>query len=202
MPTFVLMQKYSVLIPAAGLSGRMGQPKAFLPWPGAKSLADAIIQNYLSDSCVKIVMVINDTLKQNPDKYSYLPIHPKVHFVVNHEPEKGRFSSIQIGLQSLSETYPVFLHNVDNPPPNKALISDMLKNLEDNAFLIPNYKLTNGHPLLMGDKVLAAIKNANENANLRDILSAYNGKIMPCEFPEILVNLNTMEEYEEFLKNF
>jgi CTP:molybdopterin cytidylyltransferase MocA len=197
----------------------MGLPKAFLPWPGAKSLADAIIQNYLSESCVKIVMVINDTLKQNPDKYSYLPIHPKVHFVVNHEPEKGRFSSIQIGLQSLAETYPVFLHNVDNPPPNKALISDMIKNLEDNAFLIPNYKLTNGHPLLMNTKILHEIRlthscppsadeerstfgEAAENLNLRDILSAYDGKIIPCDFPEVLVNLNTPEEYEEFLKNF
>ncbi|MBN2727904.1 MAG: NTP transferase domain-containing protein [Bacteroidales bacterium] len=193
------MQKYSVLIPAAGLSGRMGQSKAFLPYPSAKSLADAIIQNYLNENCVKIVLVLNKQDYHHPDKFNFFPVHPKVHVLLNPNAKKGRFTSIQTGLLSLSSQYPVFLHNVDNPPTPSALISDMLENLEDHAFLIPNYKLTNGHPLLMRDQVMEAIKNANENANLRDILSAFEGKIMPCEFPEVLVNLNTPEEYERFL---
>ena len=187
------MQKFSVLIPA------MGHPKAFLPWPGAKSMADAIIQNYLNENCVKIVVVLNERDYKDPNKFSFFPVHPKVHVLLNPNAEKGRFTSIQTGLLSLSPKYPVFLHNVDNPPPPSALISEMLNKLENSAFLIPAYKLTNGHPLLMNSNILSNIKEANENSNLRDILSVYEGKIMPCEFPEVLVNLNTPEEYDRFL---
>jgi len=75
----------------------------------------------------------------------------------------------------------------------------MLENLENHAFLIPRYQQTNGHPLLMNTEILQKVKKADENSNLRDILSAHEGKIMPCNIPNILVNLNTPEEYERFL---
>src|SRR5579875_3718483 len=91
------------VILAAGFSSRMGRDKALLPWPpvaegvpAANTFLGATIDLLLAYSELTIVVAGKNAPHITPVAYAH-----GAFLVVNREPERGQFSSLQVGLQEV-----------------------------------------------------------------------------------------------------
>jgi molybdenum cofactor cytidylyltransferase len=188
------------VILAAGESSRMGRDKALLPWPPDKdgTLLSASIRA-LSDHC-DLVLVVTGR--------NQAALEPVIYgcgaFVIgNPNPERGQFSSLQIGLQGLlsrgRDSAMVTL--VDRPPPSAGTLALLLKRFcarEHGIWaVVPEYQGKHGHPVLIGREMIEAFLKAPSTASARDIEHAHQHHLCYVQTEDAMVaaNLNTPADY-------
>ncbi len=185
----------SVVILAAGRSGRMGEPKFALKFNDEKIFLEEIVDQYLAFGCKEIVVVMNGDGKKLFDKLNLrLPGIAKI--VINHHPEYERFYSLKTGLNSLANSNYIFIHNIDNPFVDKGVLKLLLRSVSEFDYCHPAYNGRGGHPVILSEIVVKAIINEEDNRiTLRDYLQKFQGKRIEVDNDIILVNINTIEEY-------
>jgi molybdenum cofactor cytidylyltransferase len=184
------------LILAAGNSERMGFPKAFLQFDETKTFIDEIVNQYREFSCMKVCVVIN---KQSEVQISkLLPETQKyAQFLVNENPNRGRFSSIKIGLNHLSDSEAVFIQNIDNPFIGALLLQHLTDIILDFDYCIPTYENRGGHPILIKNSVVQKALSEPDETILKNFLQQFQVKKIAVDDPKILLNINTFEEYNQ-----
>lgn len=188
----------SVVILAAGKSSRMGLPKFALKFSDEHTFLEEIIYQYKKFGCQEIVVVLNEE-GTNILEGKYLPISNDVIIVKNNHPEWERFYSIKLGIKSLKEKYPVFIHNVDNPFVNHAVLTSLYNEYEKTDYVIPKHKRRGGHPILISEKIITAIKSEKKNdLVLSDFLNNYTKKVVQVADEKVLTNINTEVAYLKF----
>ncbi|MCD4695433.1 MAG: hypothetical protein K8S16_04250, partial [Bacteroidales bacterium] len=96
-----------------------------------------------------------------------------------------------------------FIHNVDNPFVNHCVLQLLFDQLGKGDFAVPVYKGKGGHPVLLSEKIITAIIAEKEHdLNLRDFLKDYSRQEVEVDDETVLVNINTMEEYGNYFKNY
>src|SRR5664279_3084748 len=91
------------VILAAGASTRMGRDKALLPWPPVIDGAPAVntflgaMIDLLQSQCDMVLVVAG----QNSEKLASVVDAHNAFLVANPKPERGQFSSMQIGLREV-----------------------------------------------------------------------------------------------------
>ena len=183
----------------------MGRDKALLPWPpnaaAAGTFLSAMIQ--LFDPYVDVVLVVAGANQQS--------IAPVVYanggsLVVNPDPARGQFSSLQVGLREVLNRGrdAAMITLVDRPPVSPATIQ-FLSDAFDEALLhskwavVPEYQRKHGHPILVGREMIEAFLRAPESSSAREVEHAHMEKIAyaPVEDPLIVLNIDTPEQYAE-----
>ncbi|PLX14054.1 MAG: hypothetical protein C0597_10630 [Marinilabiliales bacterium] len=189
---------YSAIILAAGKSERLGFPKLSLKYSDQYTFVEQIANEYNLFGCKEIIVVANQS------GYNYIKNHnlkfPKnIHLVINEYPEWHRFYSLKIGVKALRESHSVIVHNVDNPFVNRRVLDDLLKNINTTDYVIPEYENRGGHPFLISKKIVNDIKFVEENQiHLKEFLNQYAKLKVPVQHEEVLVNINTMDEYRKY----
>jgi molybdenum cofactor cytidylyltransferase len=196
------------LVLAAGDSTRMGIDKALLPWPPPSP-------NETSSSphtMLSAALLAFDPLTRfnfavagkNADAIATLVGACGAYLVRNPTPEKGQFSSLQIGLRAVldRDCNAAIITPVDCPP----LSASSLERLY-HAFLgaqtadfwavVPEHEGTHGHPLLASRELIDAFLKAPITGNAREVLRAHAHRVVYVPVPESLAKagLNTMEDY-------
>jgi len=192
----------SCIILAAGLSNRMGKKKPLLQFNDELTFLEKIVSVYKSWGIEKPVVVVNrDVLfKVNQLKSQWLE---DCKFVLNQYPDYGRFYSIKVGLEKVKYNSPVFIQNVDNPFVNQCILQLLFDQLAKDDFAVPVYKGKGGHPVLLSEKVITDIIAEKEHGlNLRDFLKDYSRQEVEVDDETVLVNINTMEEYGNYFRNY
>jgi len=182
----------------SGGSKRMGSEKSLLPFSESKSFVCHLIETYLSIQNVTVFVLVNcqnsHSIKQACKKFEH-----RVVFIENPNPEKGRFWSILTGLKRVKKGRGVFIQNIDNPNVSKHLLCAMVKNYQADSFLVPRFEGKNGHPLLLGAKL---VQELQENAGfVTDLKSFLNGKekhILITNERGVLANINSPAEYKKW----
>lgn len=188
------LRPFSVLIPAAGNSGRMGMPKLLLPFED-HTFCEEMVDRYFEAGAEKIVFVINQQLVADCEILQKR-MSMSLEFVVNDNPVLGRYRSVKIGLTCISRNIPCFLQNSDNPFINHKVLSDLLKESKPDHTVIPFFEKQPGHPVLIGENIIGSLIDcSNPDANLRTELEKYKIKPVAVSAPEILLNINTPEDY-------
>ena len=124
--------------------------------------------------------------------------------VVNPEPGRGQFSSLQVGLQEIlnrgSDAAMVTL--VDRPPVRMETIATLEAAFERATAhrkwaVIPEYQGQHGHPILLGREMMEAFLKAPETSTARDVEHEHQSEIeyVPLDDPLIALNVNTPEQY-------
>lgn len=187
-----------VLILAAGKSERMGIPKFLLKHPKGETFLAHLVTVYYQSGVGEIVVVVNTAdFKKYREHFIKLP--HGVRIVQNPSPEQGRMLSIRLGIQAFSKGKACFIHNIDNPFVDKVLFEQLLSHLKETDFVVPVYKGKGGHPILLSEKIMTMlIQPSNAYGDLRQVLNAFNSKRVEVEFSEVVLNLNTVEEYLTF----
>ncbi len=195
------------VILAAGQSSRMGHDKALLPWPKTdatnpvrpqSTLLSSSIQA-LSDDC-DLVLVIAGA---NADNLRPVVYACGADLVVNPAPDRGQFSSLQVGLQEVLNRGRdcAMVTLVDRPPlqPDTlaALVTAFASRPHGIWATVPEYQGVHGHPILIGREMIEEFLRAPVTSNARDVEHANQQRIAYFETADPLVttNLDTPEAY-------
>ena len=111
---------FTAVIPAAGNSGRMGSQKVLMPYGNGSGFAEHLTNCFSVYGCDPVVLIVNENFDSATLQAKNLII------VVNCHVEKGRSHSIHLGLQHVPEGSACFIHNIDNPFPESAVLSGLL----------------------------------------------------------------------------
>lgn len=184
------------LILAAGTSKRMKKLKPFLSYDENRTFLDKILFSFFTFGCQEAWIVLN---KQGMEQASGENYYKNVHLVMNEHPEKERFHSLQTGLKHIAENTPVFLHNADNPFISQITLEQLWNAYHANGVVIPEFIDKGGHPILLAPEIVRDVVNEdNEKLLLNEFLKKYEQFRIPVTNPEILVNINTTEEYQKY----
>jgi molybdenum cofactor cytidylyltransferase len=186
----------------------MGRDKALLPWPpptpgpeppGRETLLSASIAA-LRPFTEAIVVVAG----ANAENLAPVIAANGASMVVNPEPERGQFSSMQIGLQQAlalgCDAAMVTL--VDSPPLSHASLEKLSaafnQALANGSWgAAPENNGKRGHPLVAGRALIDAFIAAPITSNAREVKRAYAQRIVSVPVPDSLlsVDVNTPEEF-------
>jgi molybdenum cofactor cytidylyltransferase len=194
------------VILAAGESSRMGRDKALLPWPPATSgiaprdtFLSAAIR--LFDPYVDMVLVVAG---KNEHELAPIVYGQGASLVVNPDPARGQFSSLQVGLAEVLNRGrdAAMITLVDRPPVRAETIQALDREFEQALkrgmwAIVPEYQGKHGHPVLAGREMIEAFLRAPATANAREIEHAHQDKVvyLPVNDPFVAVNVDTPEEY-------
>lgn len=182
------------IILAAGFSTRMGTCKATLPWRDTTLLAYQCFQ-FLEVGVTPIAVLGRHNIhcKMNCPKDSIV--------VINPHPERGKTSSILMGLQVVPEDFTaLILSAVDQPRP-ACVYDTLLRNHHyTNAVITaPTFQEKLGHPLVFAPAMLPSLLAIQEETlGIRQVVQTFHQDICRVEFslPSVLLDLNTPEFYE------
>src|SRR6266542_2633724 len=160
---------FTGVILAAGASSRMGRDKALLPWHGRTFLTASI---ELLQRHTELVLVVAGT---NYDALTPLVYASGASIVVNPAPERGQFSSLQIGVQEvLNHGRDAAVIALVDRPPVRAETFHALRRAFDAATLqgkwavVPEYDGKHGHPIIVGREMITAFLKAPASSNARE----------------------------------
>jgi molybdenum cofactor cytidylyltransferase len=197
---------FAGVILAAGESSRMGTDKALLPWPPqmgerlpsrATFLSAAIRSLALSTDFVIVVA------GKNEEAVKPVAFAEGASVVVNPEPDRGQFSSLQVGLHEVLNhgRDAAMITLVDRPPVGRATI-ELLRNVFEAAApeiwaVVPAFEGKHGHPFLIGRELIEAFLQAPPTASAREIEHRFQDRIqyVEVEDPFVAININTPDDY-------
>jgi len=194
------------VILAAGESARMGRDKALLSWPppasgapsGGTFLSAAI---NLFEPYVDVVLVVAGKNERDLMPVVYAN---GASLLVNPEPERGQFSSLQTGLQEVLNRGrdAALITLVDRPPVAAATIETLEAAFEQALHhskwaAVPEYQGKHGHPFLAGRELIEAFLKASPSSSASAVMHAHQDKIVyvTVEDPHVVANVNTPEQY-------
>ncbi len=188
-----------VVIQAAGYSSRMGTHKSLLMFDEKKRFIQKIVEVYKNAGIEKIVIVANcENIEAISDLFSksgleYLTI------VLNEHPEYERFFSLKVGLKEVEGCKACFIQSCDNPLVNEKLVFMIKNEFKADHVVVPCYLNSKGHPILLCGSIAEEIlKIEKHDCTLRDVLKKYPSKFVYVTDEKILVNINTLVEYEKY----
>lgn len=196
------------VILAAGASSRMGRDKALLPWPPVPPGSAISTHGTLLSASIaalkpftKAVVVVAG---KNANSIELVTAANGVTMLRNPEPERGQFSSLQIGLRGALEQGcdAVMITLVDSPPLGASSLEQLFRSFE-HALAVgkwgvaPEHKGRRGHPLIASRPLIDAFLSAPVDSNAREVKRAHAEMIgaVPVADSLVSVDVNTPEEY-------
>jgi len=201
---------FAGVILAAGESSRMGRDKALLPWPPSlpgqpeptETFLGAAIRSFALSTDFVVIVVGKNEVSLAPVAYANA-----ASIVVNPDPSRGQFSSLQVGLREVLNhgRDAAMITLVDRPPVSRATIQslrDAFESAPPNVWaVVPEFTGKHGHPYLVGRELIEVFLQAPATANAREIehrhqeFIQYVTVVDPCA----TMNINTPEEYADLL---
>jgi len=201
---------FAGVILAAGESSRMGTDKALLPWPPVAAGSPPRKDTFLSATIHALLLSTDFVIVvagQNEAAVAPVAYAEGASVVVNPDPDRGQFSSLQIGLGEVlnhgRDTAMITL--VDRPPASATTIQILRDAFEaagnDTWSVVPEFSGRHGHPYVAGRELIEAFLEAAPTANARDIEHSHQQHIayVPVDDPMVTLNINTPEDYAALL---
>jgi molybdenum cofactor cytidylyltransferase len=197
---------FAGIILAAGESSRMGTDKALLPWPprsaGAAQLGDtflaAAIRSLSPASDFVLVVAGKNEATLAPIAYG-----EGASIVVNPDPERGQFSSLQVGLHEvLNRGRDTAIITLVDRPPAAAVTVQALRDAYEAAgndvwAVVPEHSGKHGHPFVAGREMIEAFLQAPPTSTAREVEHQHLEHILylSVDDPFVAVNINTPDDY-------
>ncbi len=191
--------KVGAVILAAGESTRVGIPKQLLDWFGSPLIKAQI--NTLVNVGVDELLVVTGAYADSVEQAISVP------FVRNTQFNKGKSTSVSIGVTALAkDTDTIMILAVDQPRP-ECIIRHLLKSHgeTDKLITLPKNKVGFGHPILFNKSLRIELTNVQEKTNgIRDIFFRYRDCINAVEIntPIIRLDINTLSSYYNAIRQY
>ena len=189
------------LLPAAGLSCRMGTQKLLLPF-GTGTVLEAVVGNLRAAGLTPILCVLSEATLQG-----LRPLGEDVTVLINPAPERGYASSLAIALDALGRAEPAaqregpFCLMLGDLPTAQAHDMARLRLAFERrpagyTALAPYREGRFGHPIFMEGLWRARLRAAAGDRGGRGILEAHEGEVLTVEGKDgFFEDLDTPEDY-------
>jgi molybdenum cofactor cytidylyltransferase len=201
---------FAGVILAAGESSRMGRDKALLPWPPlAATLAPS--NNTFLSAAIRSLLLATDfvvvVVGRNEPALAPIVYADGASLVVNPGPDRGQFSSLQIGLHEVLNhgRDAAMVTLVDRPPAGSATLQTLHAAFEAADpivwAVVPDFAGKHGHPYLVGREMMEAFLRVPATSIARDIEHQHQEHIqyVQVDDPLVALNINTPEDYARLL---
>ncbi len=186
--------KSSILL-AAGLSSRMGKPKALLDWGGEPLIRYQIRQLFeagLDEVVVVLGFHADEIQRQMRDLTCRVMLNPRY--------QMGKAGSLRIGAKAVNrDADPLVILGVDQPRSADLIRTIVEAHMNaDSQVTRPTFDGRGGHPVVVSGSLRTEMMEAtDENEGLRGVLANYASRtqLVP-NGEECRLDLNTPEEYE------
>jgi molybdenum cofactor cytidylyltransferase len=194
----------AVVVLAAGKSSRMGQPKGLQVFAGRPWIEVQLA----ALGARRVVVVLGH---DHPRYREAVPAldggsapaggDARVEVVVNHDPDRGPFSSLQVGLAAVAGA-PAFVLPVDVPAASARVWEALEAALSpDSDAAVPLFEGRGGHPVLLAARFIAVLRArpADDPAlRLDRELAAARLTRVPVLDPRVRMNLNAPGDWEKW----
>ena len=191
----------------------MGELKAMLPW-GGKTLLEHQVDVLASAGLSPILIVLGH---QSDKLLPLLADRPGVLSVHNPDYRQGKTTSLKAGLRTLQGTWTdtaspeedaLLVLNVDQPR-SQATIRRVLdlhvSGSQTTLITIPTHGGKGGHPVVLSAALMGELMEVSEESlGLQAVVRRHEGETHRAELgtPEVLLDLNTTEDYQKALDTF
>jgi CTP:molybdopterin cytidylyltransferase MocA len=194
-------KNFSVIILAGGDSERLRYPKPFLMFSPRITFIEKLIRVYFNFGCRSIITVINSKYF-NKEFFGELKKYYNAETVINRRQDLGKFYSLKLGISKLKSEKYCCIQNIDNPFTNLSLLNRLYNAKSPDGYSLPVFKGKGGHPVLIGRRIIQAVKNERSNdINLRTFLNSYQRIETPTNYEKITANINTLNDYRKYFNN-
>jgi len=190
----------------------MGRDKALLPWPPNANAQASSSDTFLSAAIKSLTLSTDFVLVvagQNEAALTPVVYINAASMIVNPDPSRGQFSSLQIGLREVLNRGrdTAFITLVDRPPESAATVQKLREAFEtvpDNVWgIVPEFSGKHGHPFIAGRDLIERFLREPVTGNARDVEHRYQRHIqyLAVDDPNIALNINTPEDYTALIPN-
>lgn len=189
------------IIPAAGLSRRMGQPKLLLPWSDS-TVIQCVIRAWQSSQVSKIVAVV----RPDDDELQQLCRATGIEVVAPDIPPPEMKDSVRLGLDYVAQSFAPqaddawLLAPADMPQLNAAVIDRLLSAHDPRdlprTILAPAKDGRRGHPVLFPWPLAEEVVNLAAEEGINVLLDRHPVRLIEFTDPSILDDVDTPGDYE------
>jgi molybdenum cofactor cytidylyltransferase len=190
------LNKYAIIILAAGNSSRLGKPKQLLMF-NDKTLLRHIVDESIDAAGDNVVVVLGAHSDQiRPELNS-----SGVEIVENSEWEDGMASSIRAGVSAMLASQPdtegIIIAVCDQPFVSSKLLKELMS-IKDKAgvgIIASKYDNALGTPALFGKKYFTELQGLNGAHGAKKLLMKYDADLISVPFPSGGTDIDTAEDY-------
>lgn len=175
------------VILAAGLSSRMGRPKALLPFLQTTFLG-SLVEAFTAVLDQTVVVLGCHAERIRPT----LGDHPGLQVVVNADYELGMLSSLQAGLAMAPEGAPAVFTLVDHPGLLRGSLERLIEISEQTQapVVIPRFRGERGHPVVISASVASELRALPAEASPKDVIRAHRPATVFVDLDDPAVTLD------------
>ena len=189
----------SAIVPAAGMSTRMGsQNKLLLSYRG-KSLIEHAVDALLASDVSEIIVVIGFEAENVEAKLA----GRSVKFIVNPGYQEGMSTSIKAGVQAVSsEAKAIMIYLADQPlltcaDINQIAAAFQTAKAEGKNIVVPFHQGQRGNPVIMDATFKEAITEVSGDVGCRKVIKTNPDQVfvLEMETDHVVRDVDTMEEF-------
>jgi molybdenum cofactor cytidylyltransferase len=187
----------TALLLAAGKSERT-KPwlKPLLPFQG-KPVIEVIIDKLKESNADEVVVVLGHEAEKIKE---VIKRRKRVKVVINKNYKKGMLSSVKFGIKA-NPLSNFLIYLVDLPLVKVRTINSIIKGYNKDKIIVPAYKGKRGHPILIPQELIEELL-LFKGETLRDFVHEHEIEEIKTEDEGVIINLNTLEDYEKYANLF
>ena len=192
------MNRYGIVLLAAGSSTRLGKPKQLLQFEG-KSLVSRAAEAAVNSTADMVVVVVGGAAASVAPELANLPLR----IAFNNQFENGMATSIRCGLAALDRERidgAIFMVCVQ-PYLSATLLNELLNHggrIAD-GIIASAYGDTVGTPVFFALKYFPDLLKLEDTEGAKKLLKKYSDKVVAISFPEGVTDIDTMRDYDQLL---
>lgn len=191
----------AIVVLAAGMSSRLGNPKQLLIYHG-KSLVQHAVDKALQTTIRPVVVVIGANAIAVKKEIESM----NVEIIENKEWEEGMASSIRCGLshvQKMDDKVDGIIFMVcDQPFVNESLLKSLLYEQHKTALPIvaSSYENTTGVPALFHKIFFKELMELKGDTGARKLIKQHEDRVTSVAFAEGIIDIDTKKDYERLIQ--
>lgn len=192
----------SALVPAAGMSTRVGRNKLLLPFKG-KSLIGHAVDTLLASTVDEIIVVLG----HEADEVRAAIGRKRVRFVENPDYQQGLRTSVHAGFAAVPvNTTAIMIYLADQPLLEAREVDFLVRAFAeagktDKNIVVPLFRGQRGNPVIVSSSYQNAILAMTDETGCRRVIKQNPDHVLTVEMEtdHVVRDIDTLEAYERLV---